>query len=112
MLVEHAQRELNLAGLMDTDSDYDGEIGKAALEIVKVFAEQGHSGMSAALTIEVVTKLMRFEPLTELTSNPDDWFDVSEMSGEPMWQCKRKPSVFSKDGGKTWYDLDAPAVAV
>lgn len=108
MLVEHAKRELELAGLFDKDSDYNGGIGEAALEIMEVFAKQGHSGASAAMTISVVEDLMRFKPLTPLTSNADEWFDVSEMSGEPMWQSKRQPSCFSKDGGKTWYDLDAP----
>lgn len=108
MLVEHAKHELELAGLFDKDSDYNGGIAEATLEIIEVFAKQGHSGNSAAMTIQIVSDLMRFKPLTPLTSNADEWFDVSEMSGEPMWQSKRQPSCFSKDGGQSWYDLDAP----
>ena len=107
-LVKHAKRELELAGLFDKDSDYNGMLGNAALEIIEVFARQGHSGYSASVTTSIVEKLMRYEPLTALTYNPDEWNDVSEMSGEPMWQNKRKVSVFSEDGGKTHYDIDEP----
>ena len=107
-LVKHAKKELELAGLFDKDSDYDGMLGESALEIVKVFAKQGHSGFSAEVTTQLVEKLMRYEPLTPLTYEPDEWNDVSKESGSPMWQNKRKSSVFSKDGGKTHYDIDEP----
>jgi hypothetical protein len=36
----------------------------------------------------------------------DEWTDRSVESGYPLWQSVRCPSVFSKDGGATWYDLD------
>lgn len=105
-LVNHARTELTLAGLLDKDSDYDGMLGEAALEIIGVFARQGHSGYSAAMTTDIVNRLMRYEPLTPLTYAPDEWNDVSEMSGTPMWQNRRKSSVFSTDHGLTHYDLD------
>lgn len=108
-LVEHAERELRLAGLFDKDSDYGGMLGGAALELIKVFASQGHSGFSAGMTRDLFALLSNFKTLTPITSNPEEWTDVSEMSGGPMWQSKRCPSVFSKDGGATWYDLDVPA---
>lgn len=105
-LVDYAQRELELAGLFSPDSDYDGALGPAALEIVKVFSEQGHSGMSAAIVTELAVRLMRYEPLTPLTYGPEEWNDVSEMSGTPMWQNNRDFAVFSTDGGVTHYRLD------
>lgn len=107
-LVDFAEKELKLAGLFDADSDYDGMIGPAALDIVKVFAEQGHSGYSAALVTSIVEKLMRWQPLTPITSDPDEWMDLSghEM---PMWQNRRDCAAFSRDGGKTWYHLDDEA---
>ena len=106
--VDYAKDELTRAGLFDEGSDYNGELGNAALEIVKVFSRQGHSGASAAIVTGLVEKLLRYEPLTPLTYEPDEWIDVSEASGEPMWQNRRKYSVFSKDGGKTHYDIDTP----
>lgn len=101
-LVEHARRELQLAGLFSEDADYGPMIGDACLAIIEVFASQGHSGVSAAHTTAIVTKLMAYEPLTELTNDPADWIDVSEMSGRPMWQCRRHSAAFSEDGGKTY----------
>ncbi len=111
-LVAYARSELDLAGLFDADSDYDGMLGKAALDIIKVFAGQGHSGYSAELTTQLVTRLMRYEPLTPLTFAPDEWNDVSGVSGTPMWQNRRRSTTFSTDGGATWYDLDEGGSAV
>lgn len=106
MMTEHAKKELELAGLLDEDSDYNGMLGKSVLELMEVFTKQGHSGASASLTIEVFTKLAKYENLTPITSNPDEWMDISEMSESPMWQSKRNPYLFSTDGGKTWYNVD------
>jgi hypothetical protein len=109
-LVHYARDELKRAGMFDHDADYSGEIGDAVMELVRVFASQEHSGGSQAATLALLEKLLRFQPLTPLTSDPDEWMDVSDASGgNPMWQSRRKPSVFSKDGGQTWYDLDDTA---
>ena len=40
-LVEFAKKELELAGLFDKDSDYNGMIGGAVLKMVKDFADGG-----------------------------------------------------------------------
>lgn len=97
-LVRHAERELRLAGLFDEDSDYNGMLGAATLDIVRVFADQGHSGYSAALVTDLTSRLMRFEPLTPLTSDPAEWMEVTD----GLWQSRREPRAFSHDGGQTW----------
>jgi hypothetical protein len=56
-LVEHATKELVRVGLLDHDADYDGQLGVDVLELMIVFAKQGHSGSSAEITIELFTKL-------------------------------------------------------
>jgi len=101
-LVDYAREELNIAGLLDQDSDYDGMLGTAALEIVEVFAQQGHSGMSAMMVTGIVEKLMRYEPLTPLTYAPDEWIKHEN----DLWQNKRNPAVFSNDGGQTHYSVN------
>ena len=103
-LVTHARTELTKAGLFDSDSDYDGMLGEAALELVEKFADQGHSGFSAAMTIDIVSRLMRYEPLTALTDDPAEWNHVSnDMAGRPdLWQSRRDSAAFSNDGGKTY----------
>lgn len=110
-LTDHAEREMRLAGLYDTDADYGGMIPEAVMALVKAHAAQGHSGGSHHLTLRIFNEVANFKTLTPITSDPATWTDVSEMGGRPMWQSKRQPSVFSEDGGATWYDLDAPRPA-
>ena len=55
---EFFQRRLRELGMYHHDSDYDGMIGQAVEELSRVFARQGHSGMSAKLTVGLFNKLM------------------------------------------------------
>jgi len=52
-LMEHAKKELELAGLFAKDSDYGGMLGDAVLELIEKFAEQGHSGASAGMVSDL-----------------------------------------------------------
>lgn len=105
-LVAHAEREMRLAGLYDKDADYGGMLPDAVMALVKAHAEQGHSGFSHSMVIHIFNKVVNFKTLTPLTSNPDEWEDVSECIGKPCWQSKRDPAYFSDDNGKTWYTND------
>lgn len=62
-LLDHANKELQRVGLFDEDADYDGMLGDAVMELITVFANQGHSGMSAEMTIQLFEKLARFSDL-------------------------------------------------
>ena len=62
-IVEHAVAELARTGLLASDADYDGELGIGVLKLCILFAEQGHSGGSAEMAIELFTKLVRREKL-------------------------------------------------
>lgn len=101
-LVSHADYELRKAGLFDTDSDYDGMLGTAIMDLVRLFACQDHSGFSAALTMRCFGVVADYKTLTPLSSDPDEWNEVT--SGE--WQNRRDGRCFSKDGGKTWYNYE------
>lgn len=94
-LYRHAQRELGLVGDI-----YDGMVNEAALDIVGVFAAQGHSGQSAAITIQLVERLMRFEPLKPLTGADDEWMEI----GDDEFQNKRCSHVFKCQEGA--YDIN------
>lgn len=109
-LVKHAKQEIELAGLFDKDSDYNGGIGEAVMDLVKTFAKQGHSGFSARYTLEVFNVVANFKPLTPIGKSKKEWMNVSDMSIEPMWQNTRRSTTFSRDGGKTWYDIDDPSL--
>lgn len=107
-LTTHAKTELELAGLFDKDSDYDGLIGKSVFELIKKFSKQGHSGFSAQWVKELFFKLASWENLTPITNNSEEWEDVTKFGDPkiPFWQNKRNPSIFSEDGGKTWWNID------
>jgi hypothetical protein len=74
-----------------------------------VFAKQGHSGGSAQLTLDAFNEVARYKTLTPL-KNPMDTGEFMEVGlaveGCSVLQSTRKSTVFSRDGGKTWYDLD------
>ncbi|MEE9366757.1 MAG: hypothetical protein V3W44_08730 [Dehalococcoidales bacterium] len=93
-LINHAKRELEIAGYMKGGSMYDGMLPDAVLEIIRVFADQGHSGMSASIVTNLVERLMRFEPLTPLQGTDDEWNAV----GDNDLQNKRCSHVFKRNG--------------
>lgn len=103
-LLEYAEDELNAAGWNDPDAMYGTMIRDAVLQLVSVFAEQGHSGMSASIVIALVEKLMRYEPLGPLTGSDDEWC-VLEYSDDMYAQNKRCAHVFKRADG-TAYDID------
>lgn len=105
-LVKHAKEKLEFAGLFDKDSDYNGMLGDAVLELVKVFSKQEHSGFSAHQTLKIFNLVADYKPLTPIGTTKNEWMDISEASGYPCWQNYRRGSTFSRDGGKTWYDID------
>ena len=104
-LYEHSKDELIRAGVFDKDADYGGLLGNAVMELIETFRKQGHSGMSAQLTLDLFNRCAQYGNLTPITSSADEWDDVSEMSGYPHWQNKRNSKYFSKDGGKSWYSV-------
>ena len=103
----HAQQEFRAVGWVDENGKYTDEmqgwICDHVLALLDVFADEGHSGSSAPYTINVFSKLAKFEPIAPLTGEDWEWTDVS--NGE-MYQNNRMSSVFkdSKDGQAYWSD--------
>jgi hypothetical protein len=113
--LERIEYELKLAGYKlepidendPSDEKYVQRIGNCVYEICKLFAEQGHSGLSASITLKLLDELLvKDNTLSPLTNNPDEWMDVTEMSGYKLYQSKRKFSCFSDDNLKTYYDTN------
>lgn len=103
-LVEHARRELELCGQAAESPEYADSLVRA----VEAFASYGHSGGSAAVGTAQLMDLLRFRPLSPLTSDPSEWHkhDPAMTGGEDLWQNLRDPAAMSKDGGATWYYVD------
>ena len=72
-LIDHAKREIAVVG----DLGYDGMIEEAVLQLLQVFADQGHSGFSASLTTDLFSRLARYEPLAPLTGEDSEWNEVT-----------------------------------
>ena len=106
-LIEHAKMELQIAGAFDKDSDYQGAIGEAVMELIEVFSKQGHSGMSAPYVAGLFHKLAKYEPLVPITGKDEEWGEVSFFEKKEIFQNKRCSALF-KDGkdGRPYY-IDA-----
>lgn len=100
-LVDHARRELELAG-------EDPEFAEHLIKVVETFAEGGHSGSTAAFAIGALTDLLQFRPLTPLTYEPDEWLRHEGFgpNGGDLWQNVRDSRIFSNDGGQTHYNVE------
>jgi hypothetical protein len=98
-LHDHAVRELEFAGVED-------DIRPSLLAAVDAFASYGHSGTSARVCADILNRLLRFKPLTAIGTTQDEWMPVAD----EMWQNRRRSTTFSRDGGRTWYDIDDPSL--
>lgn len=83
------------------------EVTKEVLELIEVFANQGHSGFSADYVAGLFDQLVHWRPLTPLTGEDDEWNDVSRnhTEGRPIYQNKRCSRVFKEADGRV-YDVE------
>ena len=99
--MEWAEQELKLAGY-DINDPEDGPnrwLAEGALELLKVFSEQGHSGMSAPYAVALFEKLALWKPIAPLTGEDDEWNEV----GESTWQNRRNSVVFKGEDGQAYW---------
>lgn len=102
-LVDHAKVELEIAGLLSEEGDfYGGMTGKAVLELMEVFAKQGHSGMSASIVADLFQKLANHKPLGPITGKDEEWILLG-YSNELKYQNKREYGLFKYSDGKVTY---------
>jgi hypothetical protein len=99
-LEKFAWDELEREGWFGVGSDFNGMLGVAVMELMKAFAEQGHSGGSAPTVIALFAKLANGEPLSPLTGEDDEWED----RGDGYLQNRRCSRVIKHDG--VVFDVD------
>ena len=94
----HAMNEFRAAGWMDDNGKYIDEMQEAicnhVLKLLDAFADEGHSGSSAPYTIDLFSKLAKFDPIVPLTGEDWEWNNVSDISGSETYQNKRCSAVF------------------
>lgn len=102
-LKEFASSELAFLG----SGPMDRSMRDHVLRLVEVFADEGHSGFSAATASRMFDRLSRFKPIRPLTGADDEWNAIAaDMVGrDGLFQNRRCPSVFKDQDGA--YDIDA-----
>jgi hypothetical protein len=107
-LNKHAIAEFKAAGWLDDTGAYidemQGAICEHVLDLLRVFADEGHSGSTAPYTVNMFKKLAMFEPLVPLSGEDWEWTEVSD----GVFQNKRCSRVFKQAdrfNGQP-YDLD------
>ncbi|MBI5117611.1 hypothetical protein HZA56_14130 [Candidatus Poribacteria bacterium] len=103
-LVLFAEQELKLIGMGEDATEENKLMHDDIIEIVKKFADQGHSGFSASYALGILTKLMNYEALTPLTGADDEWTEIGEGQAQDdmKYQNKRCYSVFKGSDGRAY----------
>ena len=111
-LLQHAKNELDAIGMKeDSEDDMNGAMRKHILHMVEEFSQEGHSGFSAVYAANLLSKLLKYEPLSPITGEDSEWADVSDCSGYTLYQNKRASNVFKDENGsydvngKVFYDI-------
>lgn len=105
-LKTHALNEFRAAGWLDKDGKYCDDMQEAIcahlLLLLQVFSAEGHSSSTAPYTINLFSKLAKFDPIVPLTGEDWEWVEVSE----GMYQNKRCSAVFKQPdrfNGQAYY---------
>lgn len=99
-LLEFSKRELDVIGLTeDSPEEMNRAMRSHILHMMEQFCAEGHSGHSAAYALSILSRLMKYEPLSPLTGGDDEWNEVADGKGGTMYQNKRYSSVFKDDTG-------------
>lgn len=126
-LVNYAKRELDLITKgIKKDKNFKNalfmqeEVNHEILDLIELFANQSHSGLSAPYVINRFKRLADWKPLIPLTGEDDEWMDIEDVLDKPMQQNIRysglfrvkgdnstahdvNANVFSDNGGVTWF---------
>ena len=92
-------KALGYKSIEDCEDDPDKWIQENVLELLDVFAKQGHSGMSAPYAINMFKKLASWKPLSPVTGEDWEWNDISRESQQFLLQNKRCASLFKEEDG-------------
>lgn len=99
-LIEHAQFEIEFAGLDQPWSQGNENVAEATLAAIKAF--ENLTPTERNWTLLFVEKLAKHENITPLTNDPGEWEDATEIAAEPMWRNKRNPNAVSFNNGMNY----------
>lgn len=100
-LLDFAKEELDRLGLKEEGEEIDVKMRQHILHMIEEFGKEGHSGMSAAYAIKVLTKLLKYEILTPLTGDLYEWapayFNEDELLVCVNRRCDRVFRIMNND---------------
>lgn len=100
--VQHARRELQLAGEFERDPVYATTV-LSAIAVLETLI--GGDEVTSAIAREQIAVLLRSGTLSPLSDDPQEWAERSAAAGRPLWQSTRNPFAYSEDGGRTYWLL-------
>lgn len=100
--VDHAKRELQSS--YESGDEMNIRMADHLIGMTRLFSVEGHSGFSAGYAISALSTLLRFEPLGPLTGATNEWMEVGDQNGKPLYQNTRCGRVFKE--GDSAYDID------
>jgi len=104
-LLEYAKSELNRIGMSeDSPDDMNKAMYEHIIKMVEEFSKEGHSGYSAAYAISLLSKLLKYNPITPLTGDDSEWMEIADQPDTGIiYQNKRHSAVFKDNTGS--YDI-------
>ena len=98
-LVEHAKKEFEYLG-WPGDDGMRKMMCDNLIELLQVFSDQGHSGLSASYCLRYFERLAHFDPIGPLTGEDWEWQEIAD----GVYQNKRDSTVFMENGQAHWMD--------
>lgn len=104
-IIDHARREMELAGFGKSDS-------ATMLAIIRQFLDHWDSGGAVSVALPALVRLISGQPLTPLTGEPDEWLR-HDYGGPPSWQNRRCSNVFKDtEDGQAYAVIDNQRINV
>ena len=113
-----AEEEIRIAcerergGTSEDEWDYGVACYESALKAFRSLAEDGHSGMSIGITLNILNRLVKGQPLTPIEDTDDVWRECGAYLSKPnctTYQCRRMSSLFKDvyaDGRIEYKDIN------
>jgi hypothetical protein len=110
-LYRHAKHELQALGMTaDAEEESNRWMYNDIMNLMEVFASQGHTGFTAHYCINIFEKLAKYKVLTPLTGEDFEWNEVTDSdNGATLYQNNRSSDVFKRvfpDGTSEAYYVD------
>jgi hypothetical protein len=90
----YLKREFKAAGWLDENGKFKDklqeEMCKCVTEVIQTFSKFNHSGTSAGYVIALLSKLMKFQPISPLQGTANEWVEV----GTGVFQNIRCSTIF------------------